>query len=611
MKANVFKPVFYFFLMIPVPCASQRAVFVNYNDSTSVPVLEESISDDQAIGLFGNTRRDTSLFLPNSPTNPFDVLITELMPDPSPAISLPENEYVELLNRSGEELNLYSWRFRVGKDVFNFPQVNLPADSFLLITSRGGCAAFSKKSLCLELLPRNCLNNDGEYVGLYNIKNELIHWLYYDKSYYVDEQKDEGGWSIEMIDIDNPCLTGKNWRASVSETGGTPGESNSVAGDAADTQIFQYLHLFLSNDTTVRVYFSKPVGNAKEWMFAIDQGLGSPVKLITDSNRHLYVDLVYRSRFLDIPYNLEFSADICDCAGNPLNAPFSTEFTLPAAVISNDILINEILFDALPGGQEFIELFNHSEKFINSSDIKMGYRPSASEYKKTFEVGDYPILIPPRTFVVLAKDADTFKEFYHLSEASTVLTTKSFPAMNNEEGCVCLRDKDGKTHEEFCYSERLHASLLSNSSGVSLERLRYTLPANDVSNWHSAASAAGFSTPGEVNSQTLNNDPQNEISLLYEIFTPDNDGYKDEVTLDYKLNKTGFMASIIVFDATGRRIRIIANNESLGTHGSLTWNGLDDDGRPAPVGIYLFYIELHHPSGDLKYYRKTCVLGHR
>ncbi|HEX3008198.1 MAG TPA: hypothetical protein VHO90_11360 [Bacteroidales bacterium] len=499
----------------------------------------------------------------------------------------------------------------MGKDVFKFPQVNLPADSFLLITSREGCAAFSKKSLCLELLPRNCLNNDGEYVGLYDSKNELIHWLYYDPSYYADEQKDEGGWSIEMVDINNPCLMGKNWKASVSQTGGTPGAPNSVAGNVADTKTFQYRHLFLVNDNTVRVYFSKPVGNIKEWMFAIDQGLGSPVKLITDSNQHLYVDLVYPSRFLDIPYNLEFSAEMCDCAGNLLNAPFTAEFTLPAAVFSNDILINEILFDALPGGQEFIELFNQSEKFINSGDIKMGYRPLTSEYKKAFEVGEYPFLIPPCTYVVLVKDAETFKEFYHLPEASPVLTTKGFPAMNNEEGCLCLRNKDDKTLEEFCYSEKMHASLLSNTSGVSLERMRYTSPANDASNWHSAASAVGFATPGEVNSQVINNDQQNEISLLYEVFTPDNDGYKDEEILNYELDKTGFMVSIIVFDATGRKIRIIANNESLGTHGSFTWNGLDDGGRFAPVGIYLFYIELHHPSGDLRHYKKTCVLGHR
>ncbi|HEU0064590.1 MAG TPA: lamin tail domain-containing protein, partial [Flavisolibacter sp.] len=46
----------------------------------------------------------------NAQVQKYDVVIDEIMADPSPAIQLPEAEYIEIRNISGHTINLQSWQ---------------------------------------------------------------------------------------------------------------------------------------------------------------------------------------------------------------------------------------------------------------------------------------------------------------------------------------------------------------------------------------------------------------------------------------------------------------------------------------------------------------------
>ena len=67
------------------------------------------------------------------------------------------------------------------------------------------------------------------------MRNEnTIDSVNYSDNWYKDEDKRDGGWTLEIIDPDNICSEHQNWVASEDELGGTPGTQNSVFANKPD-----------------------------------------------------------------------------------------------------------------------------------------------------------------------------------------------------------------------------------------------------------------------------------------------------------------------------------------------------------------------------------------
>ena len=94
-----------------------------------------------------------------------------------------------------------------------------------------------------------------------------------------------------------------------------------------------------------------------------------------------------------------------------------------------------------------------------------------------------------------------------------------------------------------------------------------------------------------------------------EIFSPDNDGYNDLISIKYTFDKPGYNLTSRIYNARGQLVRELVNNEYLGTSGSINWDGIQDDNTKAPIGIYMFYIQIFDLEGNVKQYKKTGVLA--
>ncbi len=174
---------------------------------------------------YGNISTESQWPLFYYEPRPWDVIITEIMADPSPVVSLPEYEYLELHNRCAHKLNLSGWKLTVGSSVHVLPPLIMDPDSYALITGPEGAIAFVNHGN-VTALGSFGLPNSGAAISLADPAGKTIAALRYDPSWYRDDSKSDGGWSLEMSDISNPCKDDRNWKASQHPAGGTPGRAN-------------------------------------------------------------------------------------------------------------------------------------------------------------------------------------------------------------------------------------------------------------------------------------------------------------------------------------------------------------------------------------------------
>jgi len=82
-------------------------------------------------------------------------------------------------------------------------------------------------------------------------------------------------------------------------------------------------------------------------------------------------------------------------------------------------------------------------------------------------------------------------------------------------------------------------------------------------------------------------------------FSPDNDGFEDNLAITYSLPTTVSMIRVRCFDVQGRLVRTLANNEPVASSGTLLWNGLDDNNRRVRIGMYIILFEALDAAGGI------------
>lgn len=278
-------------------------------------------------------------------------------------------------------------------------------------------------------------------------------------------------------------------------------------------------------------------------------------------------------------------------------------------IYPGDLVINEVLFNPFEDGSDYVEIYNYSENGIGLNRLYLASRDKDLELTQIYPLTSKRIKLKPKTYLALTKDTAGVFPFFSIECDSCFLQMEKFPSYNNDEDYVVLLDENLQVIDELFYTDKLHAPLLFDEEGVSLERISFSATTNDAKNWHSASSLAGYGTPGYANSQIENptiNAPQ--ITFQPEAFSPNFDGYNDEYQIQYQLDQPGYMANISVFDAAGRFVMKLANNEILGTTGALNWNGKDETGQRQNLGVYIVLVEIFDLQGNVYRYKDGVVL---
>ena len=530
-----------------------------------------------------------------------DVIINEFMCDQSPVVGLPEVEFVEIYNRSTKVFNLQNWQLgdsssfgTIGSNVWLLP------GEYKILCATGSIVDYPN-GVGVTSFPS--LNNSGDEIILQSDLGVILDQIEYTSAWYQDANKDDGGYTIERINSNLPCSSSQNWSASNNPNGGTPGMINSIDNPQPDTQNPSIVETVAITASGIQIQFSEGMDSTS----LVNATLNTSPSL-TEQNRVVLGEFpeMMTVNFIESfqtsqTYSYTLS-QVGDCSMNL--ATLSGSFALADNPVVGDVIINEIMFNPLTGGSDWIELYNTSDKLLNLKNWSFANYDDDTISNQKVIATNY--LLQPHDYVVVGKDSTHVLQNYSAAIPGKFLYL-ILPSYNNDSSTIYLSApiplSDGLM-DKVSYSDEWHFRLLDDDKGKSLERLNPEGRSQDPGNWHTAAEAIGFATPGQENSQYYPAISSGQVSFTSETISPDNDGFEDVLQINYEVDEIGLLATITIYDDRGRKIKTLTSSELLGQRGTLVWDGVDDNGAKASIGTYVLVFEAFKVDGGAAFFAK-------
>ncbi|MCS7037964.1 MAG: lamin tail domain-containing protein [Saprospiraceae bacterium] len=548
----------------------------------------------------------------------FDVLINEIMSDPTPSVGLPEVEWLEIYNRSPRIINLNTLFISDGGPARQLPAYLLYPDSFVVLTTAAGVAAiapFTAAAVSVANFPS--LNNTSDTLILTDTAGRVVDRVFYAAAWHENTAKRDGGWTLERVNPNLPCLERENWVSCPVLPGGTPGRRNAAAQSAPDTVPPRLLSAFPLANNLLEITFSEGLDRTAAANLAgyqINPPLALASAALVPESRRIALLTLQEPLEPGVVYRFWTTSTLRDCSGNPQARIDTALLGTPEAPAPQDIVVNEVLFNPEPFGSDFVELHNRSRKIF---DLREFFIANFYEGASTRNIGLRRLMLPGE-YVVFTPSPDDIQKRFATTQPQ-YLFSLALPSLPDDAGNVTLFwSKDGQqvTVDSFVYFDTYHNALLTSSQreGVSLERIRTDGPTNDPANWTSAArTAGGNGTPTRPNSQRTGLPPSGSgaLQLVAPRLSPDGDGYEDFLDIRLYPPAPGYAATVVVYDSEGIPIRYLVRQQLVATESALRWDGDMEDGTPARPGIYILLAELYAPTGEVLRQRQTFALVRR
>jgi hypothetical protein len=527
-----------------------------------------------------------------------DVIINEIMITPLPLLGLPNAQYIELRNKSSETIFLTDWKLS-GNNI-----------------SKGKIAPNELVILCAAA-DTNALKPFGNTVGLANWatiattdaiqlvseSDVLVDSISFDKSWYKDASKENGGYSLEYYEDgqSGDCARELFWSASDATIGGTPNSTNKSI-----TPKNTHAVATLVNASTIEIDFEGNMDKTevvKIANYAIDNGASIQNIVILDAaikkvrvtlNPALQPNIIYHFIIKQMQ----------GCVG-VLQQNDTFEYAITDIPVASELILNEILFRPNSNGEQFVEIFNKTDKLFKIKDIALAQADIISGNElQVMNLTNTKGYIFPNSYLVFTKD----KNKLVLQHSNTVLPNcvdVNLPIFSNEEDIVVLKNSNNEVIDKLHYYEDWHYPLLETTEGVSLEKAGPDFATQVQRYWHSAAKEVGFATPGFLNSED-NYVLEGGVQIIPEIFSPDGDGVDDETKITYSFKEDGNVVNVYLYNSDGRLINKLIENQPIQKEGVFIWNGYTSKGNKTEIGIHFLVFEKTNPQGKKTTYRLRC-----
>jgi hypothetical protein len=562
-------------------------------------ILTVNLVEDLAGNPMIETDKPFLYFLP-VPAETNDLIFTEVFADPNPVVALPEIEFFEIHNRSTKVFDLENWTVNDNSTTATMGTYYLLPSQYVVVCGPGEGALFGISNF-IEVDGLPTLTNTSDDLVLKDNSGLLIDSIRYFDTWYQDDIKKEGGWTLERKHLNSPCSDGNNWAASTNANGGTPGAQNSIWTDLDDVTAPIVSAFSVNSPIELSVIFNEGM----DTLVPITINLSPSVAVLSGYFTELNTYII--DAFTLAP-NTTYTLTLTngqDCWGNEINQTII--FGIPGQPEPQDIILNEILFDPQTGGSDYIELYNNSSKVIDLNQLYLANwdDEGISNYER---IGTEQILLLPGEYVAITEDSVAVIEDF-IDYGIGRFVESDVPTYPNDSGTVYLLRLDSLILDYFQYQDDFHYALLSSKDGKSLERITFGGGANNKDNWHTASENFNWGTPGYQNSQFSLPVNDGGVTINPQLFSPDSDGYNDVLLINFDLTEADNRVDVTIYDNQGRPIRKLKDNYFIGQTGVITWDGINDDGNKAEIGTYILLISVINPQGDETVYKLVTVLA--
>ncbi len=586
---------------------NEKAVRLDFSaamtDGQTYFLKAKNMADDA-----GNVAAEQSasfIFQKKSHPKAADILVTEIMADPSPSAGLPEIEWIEIHNRSTQLIDFEGVTLEIGATKKTFPKFLLPAGGFVLVGDEAEIGVFSSINSKIGIQNFPVLPNTSGSIRLADSSGATLDFVEYDLDFYQNPSKSEGGWSLERRFFERPCSVGAaNWAACEKLPGATPAAANSIFSNEADIGGPRFLSAFPLADDLVRLLFDESL-DAKTAtdasLFRLDQPIDILASKIEKADRRSVILELAEPLEKGAVYEVWVDEKMADCLEKAGEKNQTQKLALPELPEANSLIINELLFDPKADGADFLEILNASKTPISLADL---FIESASAgvldiQKSTVE----RILFPDEIAVFTPSPTKTERDFEVKNPGW--LHENALPSLPDAGGKIRLLRADGLELDALDFSNGLHHILLRDDEkeGRSLERVSPKRPASERSNWASAAdSPRGSGTPTATNSQFFDAQSTGDewFSFSPTVISPNGDGHNDFLQMAMELPTAGFVGSIFIFHESGHLAKTVVDETLVGASATFRWDGDLNDGTAALSGIYIVFAQfLDATTGEI------------
>lgn len=536
---------------------------------------------------------------------PFGTIVfSEIMANPNDVAGLPETEYLEIHNRTNEKISLKRTFLCSKSKRYPLPDFSIEPNQSLTLCAEKSIKLWQNSQIKAIGVPSfPSLINSGKLLWLEDAQGGLVSWIEYSDRWYTDNKKRTGGWALECVDVNNLSGDEANWKATIDNRGGTPSEKNSVSAPFLDEKAINVLSCTLETADTLVVTFSKPidlVSLAEMSHYAIKSEKQTIKSIDFDYPCGRFVKLALDKAVSPAEVvKLEISG-LIDISGNKQKEAILVEALQPEPIEMGDIMFNEILFDPFPEEVSYVELVNLSDKAILINQLALSNEEEVDINTRFVPLISSTQAFAPHSRLFFTQNKAKIVAHYNCDPLSGV-EVNQFPKLSSREGVLTLFTRGGIIIDKMGYSESMHSTQNSNRKGISLEKKVESLSSIDPENWLSASFLSGYGTPGSPNRCNEQVQTGKEVTFWLEksSFSPSNPE-NSRLQIAYSLPEEGYMATVQIFESSGRKVLELVNNQSLSAQGTFDWDGKEENGSQSRIGIYIAFIQVHNNFGEVK-----------